>query len=105
MALTTLHAVNDFRKIIDRIGSENEIDVRRVLKQLLFFELSYAAADSDDRALVPLALEWSIISQNGKCFMNGLLANGAAVNDDDFGLISAWRFLHSALRKKRVHSL
>ena len=51
MPFAISHAVQDLRKIIDRIGPENEVEVRSALEEGFLIELAHTAAHSDDRAV------------------------------------------------------
>jgi hypothetical protein len=50
VTLAVSHAIHDFRKIVDRIGAENEIEIRRALEEIAFIQLPDAAPDSDQRS-------------------------------------------------------
>ena len=81
VALAIFHAVDDFRKIVDRVRSENKIQIGRAFEELALVELPHAATDSDDRAF---AFFFEILkeSESRDRLVNGFLANGATVDDD-----------------------
>lgn len=105
-----LDLLHDVRELVDLVGAEHEVDVRRALDERIALFLRHAARDAEDQLWV-LALEALDLADLAVDAVLRRLAHAAGVDEDEVCLLHQLRPLiadraelpHHALRIALVH--
>ena len=105
-----LDLLHDVRELVDLVGAEHEVDVRRALDECIALFLRHAARDAEDQLRV-LALEALDLANLAVDAVLRRLAHAAGVDEDEVCLLHRLRPLiadraelpHHALRIALVH--
>ena len=110
VAVLRLDLLHDMRELVDLVGAEHEIDVRRTLDERIALFLRHAARDAEDQLRV-LALEALDLTDLAVDAVLRRLSHTAGVDEDEVRLLHRLRPLiadcaelpHHALRIALVH--